>query len=85
MTGRSTLTDPLEKGRITHMLFDILDCTDEEYAKAEADPTYAPQEHKVGEIEAESYSAACRKVSHLIKVGTYRRGVAVVENTEERG
>lgn len=45
--------------------------TDEEYTKADKDWSYSPQEHKVGELSAETERQALNKLHRGRKSGKY--------------
>ncbi len=56
------------------MTFKVMAVSQEEYAKADADETYAPQEHCAGRIEAPSESQALRKLANAVKRGEFPKG-----------
>ncbi len=63
--------------------FNVMQCTDEELAKAEKDEDYAPIPVKVGEIRAVSLTAAHHIVKVGIRKGTYEQ-CATVEQVAEK-
>jgi len=63
--------------------FNVMQCTDEEMAKAEADNGYTPIQVKVGEIRAVSLTAAHHIVKVGIRKGEYEKFATVVQVVEE--
>lgn len=60
----------------------VMACTDEEYARADADPTYSPKEHQVSVIAAEDEQTALACLRRRIKAGDYPPGSQIVEDDE---
>lgn len=61
----------------------IMTCSQQEYERADADPTYAPAEYQVGTLEAMSEREAESKLIRMIRDGLYEPGSQLVLMTEE--
>ncbi len=63
--------------------FNVMQCTDEELAKAEKNEDYAPIPVKVDEIRAVSLTAAHHIVKVGIRKGTYEQCATVIQVVEK--
>jgi len=61
------------------MIFAVVNCSPEEYTKADLDPQYTPREHIVGYVGAANWKAANKKVSECVDRGVFERGCGAVE------
>lgn len=59
--------------------FKVLQVTDEEYAKSDADPQYVAKEYVAGTIEAPNETLALRKLARQQKLGFFDRSAELVE------
>lgn len=65
------------------MKFRVMAVSEEEYRKADADPSYVPKEYCEGHFLALSESHARRKLKDGIEGGIYPRGSQIVECEED--
>lgn len=63
----------------------VMACTDEEYAKADADHTYSPKEHLVGRLTAENEAIARNALRREIRYSMYPAGSQLVEDDGTEG